>query len=515
MPSSVDAAHAAPRPARDGGARGRPGQADPDRRDQLLQRPGHRLHLPLQGRAPDGGQGDQRRRRCHGPADRVHLPRRQAQAGRGREGRARAGGPGEGRLPGRLHLERRGAGHLGVRQGSQDPLLRHALPDLAADLGRRPQVRRPHHQQREPVRPGAGQEGGHAAVQEVGAHLARLRVRAQRLGGVHRVPEAAQARRAGHAGELAEARARPTTAPTSPPCCSPTPRRSSARCGARRRSPSSSRRGRSASSRRSSSSAPRSATPTSSIRSARRRPIGALTPGFAWYDDGMQKRHPKLAEWVKKYQDRTKKEPTLGASWGYASAYIIVEAIKRAKSAETDKVIAALGEGYEMEFPWGKVIMRGCDMQAIPPQWIGRREDERPGQAGAGRHRGDARQGRDQAAATRSPSSARPPPRRRSRASAAARVLDHQRAAHHRAGDERPQRRHAPVPGLGRDVADLRRHPHREPGPRLLLHGGRLPDGHAGRDPPRPGVGVLAGAARWRRSAWPCWAASSRWACCA
>jgi hypothetical protein len=48
-----------------------------------------------------------------------------------------------------------------------------------------------------------------------------------------------------------------------------------------------------------------------------------------------------------------------------------VEAIKRAKSAETDKVIAALGEGYEMEFPWGKVIMRGCDMQAIPPQWVG------------------------------------------------------------------------------------------------------------------------------------------------
>jgi branched-chain amino acid transport system substrate-binding protein len=80
-------------------------------------------------------------------------------------------------------------------------------------------------------------------------------------------------------------------------------------------------------------------------------PIGAITPGFAWYDDGMQKRHPKLAEWVKKYEARAKKEPTLGASWGYASAYIIVEAIKRAKSAETDKVIAALGEGYEMEFP--------------------------------------------------------------------------------------------------------------------------------------------------------------------
>ena len=100
-------------------------------------------------------------------------------------------------------------------------------------------------------------------------------------------------------------------------------------------------------------------------------PIGALTPGFPWYEDGMQKRHPKLAEWVKKYETRTKKEPTLGASWGYASTYIIAEAIKRANSADTDRVIGALSEGYEMEFPWGKVIMRGCDQQAIPPQWIG------------------------------------------------------------------------------------------------------------------------------------------------
>ena len=100
-------------------------------------------------------------------------------------------------------------------------------------------------------------------------------------------------------------------------------------------------------------------------------PIGAVTAGFAWYDAGMQQRHPKLPEWVKRYQDRVKKEPTLGASWGYASAYIIAEAIKRAKSADPDKVIAVLGEGYEMDFPWGKVIMRGCDQQAIPPQWTG------------------------------------------------------------------------------------------------------------------------------------------------
>jgi len=101
-------------------------------------------------------------------------------------------------------------------------------------------------------------------------------------------------------------------------------------------------------------------------------PIGTVTTGFAWYDDGVQKLHPKLKDWVKKYAEWSKgKEPKLGASWGYASAYIIAEAIKRARSTDTDKVIGALGEGFDMDFPWGKVIMRGCDQQAIPPQWTG------------------------------------------------------------------------------------------------------------------------------------------------
>ena len=101
-------------------------------------------------------------------------------------------------------------------------------------------------------------------------------------------------------------------------------------------------------------------------------PIGAITPGFAWYDEGMQKRHPELASWSSKFTTQYKKDPTLGASWGYATTYIIAEAIKRANSADTDKVIAALDAGYEMQFPWGKVIMRGCDHQAIPPQWVGK-----------------------------------------------------------------------------------------------------------------------------------------------
>jgi branched-chain amino acid transport system substrate-binding protein len=106
-------------------------------------------------------------------------------------------------------------------------------------------------------------------------------------------------------------------------------------------------------------------------------PVGAIATPFAWYDAGLQKLHPKLEPWTKKWIEWAKAkglkdpQPKLGASWGYASAYIIAEAIKRAKSTETDKVINVLSEGFEMDFPWGKVVMRGCDQQALPPQWTG------------------------------------------------------------------------------------------------------------------------------------------------
>ena len=101
-------------------------------------------------------------------------------------------------------------------------------------------------------------------------------------------------------------------------------------------------------------------------------PVGAISNGFPWYDAGLQKKHPTLSEWVKRYQDRTGgQEPKLGSSWGYATTYIVAEAIKRAGAVDTDKVIGALDQGFEMAFPWGTVVMRGCDHQALPPQWTG------------------------------------------------------------------------------------------------------------------------------------------------
>jgi branched-chain amino acid transport system substrate-binding protein len=106
-------------------------------------------------------------------------------------------------------------------------------------------------------------------------------------------------------------------------------------------------------------------------------PVGAIATPFAWYDPGLHKLHPQLEPWTRKWIEWARArglkdpQPKLGAAWGYASAHIIAEAIKRARSTDTDKVIGVLREGFEMDFPWGKVIMRGCDQQALPPQWIG------------------------------------------------------------------------------------------------------------------------------------------------
>ena len=97
---------------------------------------------------------------------------------------------------------------------------------------------------------------------------------------------------------------------------------------------------------------------------------GSLTAGF--YDEGIHKLHPRLPEWVKKFKDWSKgQEPKTGTILGYATVYVIAEAIQRAGSVDTEKVIEVLDQGFEIELPWGTVIMRGCDHQASQPQRTG------------------------------------------------------------------------------------------------------------------------------------------------
>ena len=85
------------------------------------------------------------------------------------------------------------------------------------------------------------------------------------------------------------------------------------------------------------------ATPTSSTRSARKR-RWARSPPPSLVRRGDPEAAPqaravdkKYTEWAKSRGNVKDPQPKLGASWGYASVYIIAEAIKRAKSADQER----------------------------------------------------------------------------------------------------------------------------------------------------------------------------------
>ncbi|MBI5252575.1 MAG: ABC transporter substrate-binding protein [Desulfomonile tiedjei] len=87
---------------------------------------------------------------------------------------------------------------------------------------------------------------------------------------------------------------------------------------------------------------------------------------------------PGNKTFVKNYLDFTEKlgEPDpypsgIGAFSGYCCAKFLIEAILKADSVETEKVVKAL-EGLAIDTPIGKIVMRGCDHQAETPSFWGK-----------------------------------------------------------------------------------------------------------------------------------------------
>lgn len=87
---------------------------------------------------------------------------------------------------------------------------------------------------------------------------------------------------------------------------------------------------------------------------------------------------PENKAFVKSYLQFTEKmgEPDpypsgIGAFAGYCCAKFLVEALVKADSIETDKVVKAL-EGLAIDTPIGKITMRACDHQAATPAFWGK-----------------------------------------------------------------------------------------------------------------------------------------------
>jgi len=103
-------------------------------------------------------------------------------------------------------------------------------------------------------------------------------------------------------------------------------------------------------------------------------PLGAETPEGIWGSSNYAFYYPDTPanrEFVAKYKAKANDLPPAGAFFGYVGTYFLAEAIRKAKSADTEKVIDAL-EGLTIETPIGPLTMRAYDHQATKGQYWGR-----------------------------------------------------------------------------------------------------------------------------------------------
>lgn len=79
---------------------------------------------------------------------------------------------------------------------------------------------------------------------------------------------------------------------------------------------------------------------------------------------------PANKAFVKEFQDRFKRQPTVGAMYGLLAAEFVQQAYKKAGKVDKEKFIDAM-EGLKVPSPVGDVTMRAFDHQAQLPMFVG------------------------------------------------------------------------------------------------------------------------------------------------
>ena len=95
-------------------------------------------------------------------------------------------------------------------------------------------------------------------------------------------------------------------------------------------------------------------------------PEGWIVTGYPWYSI----KTPEHDRFLTAYQRRWKEYPRLGSVVGYSSMMSIAEAIRRAKSTDTEALIKAM-RGMPMDSPFGKFVWRAIDHQATMGAYVG------------------------------------------------------------------------------------------------------------------------------------------------
>jgi branched-chain amino acid transport system substrate-binding protein len=100
-------------------------------------------------------------------------------------------------------------------------------------------------------------------------------------------------------------------------------------------------------------------------------PNGWVVTGYPWY--GIQT--PEHKAFYNAYNAKYKDYPRLGSVVGYTAIKSLAEGMKKAKSAETEKLIAAF-KGLSVMTPFGPAIYRAQDNQSTMGVYVGRTKND-------------------------------------------------------------------------------------------------------------------------------------------
>lgn len=96
-------------------------------------------------------------------------------------------------------------------------------------------------------------------------------------------------------------------------------------------------------------------------------PVGWWVTGYPWYaiDTPAHKRFRDA------YQKKFNDYPRLGSIVGYSAVMSAAAALRKARSTDTDKLVAAM-KNLEVDTPFGKVVYRAIDNQSTMGAYVGR-----------------------------------------------------------------------------------------------------------------------------------------------
>jgi branched-chain amino acid transport system substrate-binding protein len=96
-------------------------------------------------------------------------------------------------------------------------------------------------------------------------------------------------------------------------------------------------------------------------------PVGWIVTGYPYYGIQTDEHKKFFLAYFRKYNEY----PKLGSVVGYSTIWSIAEGIRKAKSTDTEKLIAAFG-GLQVTTPFGKVTYRALDHQSTMGAYLGR-----------------------------------------------------------------------------------------------------------------------------------------------